>query len=189
MSYPIEEPEVILGVDTHLGRIGNLYAPFLPCGSGRPEQRQRPRRCARRQTQMREYPDDHGGLLDACPERVEGAAIIFKSPPQCAQCSTSWIIFTSDRSGNPQIYRMPVTGGAPERLTFDGNYNVTPRYAPDGKSFVFIQRNGGRFNVALQDFVSKQTQLLTENGVDESPSFAPNGRIVLYASEIRGRVY
>jgi TolB protein len=98
-----------------------------------------------------------------------------------------WIIFTSDRGGSPQIYRVPVAGGAPERLTFDGSYNVSPRYAPDGKSFVFIQRNGGRFNVATQDFVSRQPQLLTENGVDESPSFAPNGRIVLYATEVKGR--
>ena len=97
------------------------------------------------------------------------------------------VIFTSDRGGSPQIYRVPVGGGAPERLTFDGSYNVSPRYAPDGKSFVFIQRTSGRFNVATQDFASKQTQSLTENGIDESPTFAPNGRIILYATEIRGR--
>jgi TolB protein len=98
-----------------------------------------------------------------------------------------WVIFTSDRGGSPQIYRMAVSGGAPERLTFEGSYNVSPHYAPDGKSFVFIQRNSGRFNVAVQDFTSRQVQLLTDNSLDESPSFAPNGRIILYASEVRGR--
>ena len=98
-----------------------------------------------------------------------------------------WIIFTSDRGGSPQIYRMPAGGGPAERLTFEGSYNVSPRYAPDGKSFVFIQRNGGWFSIAVQDFLSRQSQLLTENSIDESPSFAPNGRIILYATESNGR--
>ncbi len=98
-----------------------------------------------------------------------------------------WLIFTSDRGGSPQIYRMPAAGGQVQRLTFEGSYNVSPRHSPDGKSFTFIQRQGSRFSVAVQDFASRQMQLLTDGSVDESPSFAPNGRMILYASETKGR--
>ncbi len=99
-----------------------------------------------------------------------------------------YLLFTSDRPGSPQIYRMRVDGSNdPRRMTFEGGYNVTPRHSPDGKSFVFIHRNQGRFNVAVQNIATRQVQLLTSGRLDQSPTFAPNGKMILYASEIKGR--
>ena len=97
------------------------------------------------------------------------------------------IVFTSDRGGSPQIYRVPVAGGPAERLTFEGKYNVSPHYSPDGKSFVYLDRNQGHFNVAVQDFSTGQSQILTDGDLDQSPTFAPNGKLILYASIYGGR--
>ena len=98
-----------------------------------------------------------------------------------------YILFTSDRGGSPQIYRMGVSGNNVERMTFDGTYNVTPRYSPDGKSFAFVQRSQGRYNLAMMDIGTHQTQILTDSSLDASPTFAPNGRLILYASIVGGR--
>ena len=97
------------------------------------------------------------------------------------------IYFTSDRGGSPQIYRMPATGGEPQRITFEGSYNVSPRLSPDGKTLAYITRNAGKFQVALLDLSNKQVQIITDSDRDESPSFAPNGRMILFATVIGGR--
>ncbi len=97
------------------------------------------------------------------------------------------LYFTSDRGGSPQIYRMPANGGEAQRVTFDGSYNVSPRISPDGRVLAYIARNGGKFQVATLDLATRQTQILTDSDKDESPSFAPNGRMILLATVIAGR--
>ncbi len=97
------------------------------------------------------------------------------------------LLFTSDRGGTPQIYRLTLATGAIERVTFDGNYNVSPRPLPDGSGMVFVRRDGGRFQIATMDFATRQLQVLTGGPLDESPSVAPNGKLVIYANEQGGR--
>ncbi|MBI5785535.1 MAG: Tol-Pal system protein TolB [Rhodocyclales bacterium] len=98
-----------------------------------------------------------------------------------------WIYFTSDRGGSPQIYRIASSGGSAQRMTFEGQYNVTPRPSPDGKSLAYISRPNGSFQLTVMDLATRQTQILTDSAKDESPSYAPNSRMILYATEIGGR--
>jgi TolB protein len=98
-----------------------------------------------------------------------------------------FIYFTSDRGGSPQIYRMPSTGGEPQRVTFEGSYNVSPRPSPDGRVLAYVTRNGGKFQVALLDLSNRQVQVITDSDRDESPSYAPNGRMILLATVLGGR--
>jgi TolB protein len=98
------------------------------------------------------------------------------------------LLFTSDRGGSPQIYQMAADGsGSAERLTFDEGQNFSPRYNPDGKSFTFTHLVGGHFFIAVQDFETHQMQLLTDGGWEKRPSFAPNGKMLLFANESQGR--
>lgn len=92
------------------------------------------------------------------------------------------IYFTSDRSGGPQIYRMSVNGGDARRITFNGSYNISPRISPDGKTLAYISRRDGRYQLYAMDLASGQEQRLSDNAGDESPSFSPNGKYIMYAT-------
>lgn len=97
------------------------------------------------------------------------------------------IYFTSDRGGSPQIYRIAAVGGEVKRVTFEGSYIVSPRVSPDGKSLAYIRQDQGKFRVATLDLASGQVQILSDTSQDESPSFAPNGRMILYATVANGK--
>ena len=97
------------------------------------------------------------------------------------------IIFTSNRGGKPQIYQVTLASGRVERLTFAGDYNARARVSPDGRSLVMVHRENGVFHIAAQDIASGDLRILTETGLDESPSIAPNGAMLMYATRHKGK--
>ena len=92
------------------------------------------------------------------------------------------IYFTSDRSGGPQVYRVSVDGGAPERVTFEGGYNARPRLSPDGSKLAVVHLDRGAYRIGVIDLDSRDLLVVSTGSQDESPSFAPNSDSLIYAT-------
>lgn len=125
------------------------------------------------------------GLDGGQPRRLTQSSSIDTEPAFSGDGRS--IYFVSDRGGSPQIYRMDAQGGGAQRVTFNGNYNISPCPSPDGKWLAYISRVGGAFRLHVMDLASGTVTALTETSADESPSFAPNSRLIIYATRDRGQ--
>lgn len=97
------------------------------------------------------------------------------------------LFFTSNRGGNPQIYRVSASGGESKRITFEGNYNATASISSNGQTLAMLNGNNNRFNIATLDLASGRYSVLTRSGDAQSPSIAPNGKMIIYATHAGGR--
>jgi TolB protein len=99
------------------------------------------------------------------------------------------LYFTSDRAGGPQIYKVGIRpGDKPRRLTFQGSYNARPRISPDESQMSFVTQDEGGYRIATMDLRGRgDVQVLTKGPFDVSPSYAPNGAVIIYASRDHGR--
>ena len=119
------------------------------------------------------------------PRRLTQSASIDTEPRYSADGGT--IYFVSDRGGAPQIYKMSAGGGNPTRVTFTGTYNISPSVSPDGRWLAYISRVGGGFKLHVMELTSGNVTALTDTTADERPSFAPNSKLIVYATRLGGR--
>ncbi len=119
------------------------------------------------------------------PRRLTQSSSIDTEPVFSADGST--IYFVSDRGGAPQIYKMAASGGTPTRVTFNGSYNISPSISGDGRWLAYISRVGGAFKLHVMELASGNVAAITDTTADENPSFAPNSKLLVYATQLGGR--
>lgn len=119
------------------------------------------------------------------PRRLTQSNGIDTEPTYSADGST--IYFVSDRGGAPQIYRMGASGGNPARVTFSGSYNISPSVSGDGRWLAYISRVGGAFKLHVMELATGNVAAITDTTGDENPSFAPNSKLIVYATRLQGR--
>lgn len=119
------------------------------------------------------------------PRRLTQSNSIDTEPVYSADGGT--IYFVSDRGGAPQIYKMSAGGGNPTRVTFSGTYNISPSVSADGRWLAYISRVGGAFKLHVMELASGNVTALTDTTADENPSFAPNSKLIVYATRLGGR--
>lgn len=125
--------------------------------------------------------DSNGGE----PRRLAQSSSIDTEPVYSPDSKN--IYFVSDRGGSPQIYKMPALGGNAERVTFSGTYNISPAISPDGRWLAYISRVSGAFKLNVMDLTARTSNAITDTAADESPSFSPNSRLIVYATQQQGR--
>lgn len=124
---------------------------------------------------------------------LDGKIIRHLAPSDAIDTEATWspdgkyIYFVSDRGGSPQIYRTSVEGGSPQRVTFSGQYNISPDISPDGKWMAYVSQVAGAYRVHVMDLATGQVRVVSDTHDDESPSFAPNSRWLVYATRSEGK--
>lgn len=121
----------------------------------------------------------------SAPRRIAQSSSIDTEPVFTADGRT--IYFVSDRGGSPQIYKVPAAGGNPDRVTFSGTYNISPALSPDGRWMAYISRINGAFKLHVMELASGNASAITDTVADERPSFSPNSKMLIYATQQQGR--